>query len=288
MSSGESINTERLRVAFRLFEELMDAPPAVWEERLLALCPDDEEARAEALSLLRADADVGSDDTVLAGQAPDLLADVADSEEARANARLAGQRVGPWRLQRELGRGGMGAVWLAERADGAFTQQVAIKLIRPGWDAEEMMSRFRSERQILAGLNHPHIARLVDGGVTEDGKPWLALEYVDGENLATYCRSRNLPLTTRLKLLLTVCEAVAYAHARLIVHRDLKPSNILVTRDGTVKLLDFGIAKLLDSEAAAATGTRVFTPEYAAPEQVRGDAITTSVDVYALGLLPVC
>jgi len=278
------VDNERQRKALRLFDELADTPQEAWNERLDALCADDPDVRAEALALLEADRQAVAV-TGLANQAPHLLAGVVDSHETAVSAKFIGQRIGPWRLQRELGRGGMGAVWLAERVDGAFEQTVAIKLIRPGWDVEDILSRFRSERQILAGLNHPHIARLVDGGVTEDGKPWLALEYVDGENLSTYCRVQNLSVTAKLKLVLTVCEAMAYAHARLIVHRDLKPSNILVTRDGTVKLLDFGIAKLLDSEAAAATGTRVFTPEYAAPEQVRGDPITTSVDVYALGLL---
>lgn len=278
------MDTERLREAFRLFDRLVDVPPERWVDELIVLCPDDAQVRAEALLMLEADAKT-AESTGLVGRAPDLLAHIAQAHEASTNAQLTGQRVGSWLLLHELGRGGMGAVWLAERADGSFDQKVAIKLIRPGWDADEVLGRFRAERQILAGLHHPNIARLVDGGVTQEGKPWLALEYVDGVNLRAYCETHTLSVPARLKLLLTVCEAVAYAHARLIVHRDLKPSNILVTADGQVKLLDFGIAKLLDSDAAAITGTRVFTPEYAAPEQVRGDPITTAVDIYTLGRL---
>ncbi|MEO6690694.1 MAG: serine/threonine-protein kinase, partial [Dokdonella sp.] len=179
----------------------------------------------------------------------------------------------------------MGAVWLAKRVDGAFEQNVAIKLIRSGWDAEDVFARFRAERQILASLQHPNIAHLVDGGVTAEGKPWLALEYVDGEDLRTWCDQQRLDIDARLRAFLTVCDAVGHAHQRLVVHRDLKPSNILVGRDGVVKLLDFGIAKLLDASVEGISATRVFTPEYAAPEQIRGEVVTTSVDIHALGLL---
>ena len=208
--------------------------------------------------------------------------------EADHNAQqqvLSGLRLGAFSLVRELGRGGMGTVWLADRVDGEFAQQVAIKLIQPGWHAAETNARFRAERQILAGLTHPNIAHLIDGGMTTDGRPWLALEYVDGLDLSQYCDQNRLSIVQRLQLFLTVCDAVSHAHARLIVHRDLKPSNLLVTANGTVKLLDFGIAKLIAPDAAQISQTRSFTPEYAAPEQVRGEVITTSVDVYALGLL---
>jgi serine/threonine protein kinase len=277
------MEAERWRRARALFEQLVEVPQAEWEARLQALCPDDAGVREEALSLLRADAQEAAS-TALSDRAPDLLAAAAEQEERLAIDRLAGTRAGPFRLVRELGRGGMGQVWLAERADGEFAQQVAIKLVRSGWDAGELLARFRAERQILASLVHPHIAHLVDGGVTPDGKPWLALEYVDGSNLREFCDTQRLDIDARLRLFLSVCEAVAYAHAHLVVHRDLKPSNVLVDTQGQAKLLDFGIAKLLDADTAA-SATRVFTPEYAAPEQVRGEVVTTAVDVYALGLL---
>ncbi|HWB43287.1 MAG TPA: serine/threonine-protein kinase, partial [Gemmatimonadales bacterium] len=196
--------------------------------------------------------------------------------------------VGPYRLARELARGGMGVVYLADRADGQFEQRVALKLIKRGMDSDEIHRRFLAERQILARLDHPHIARLLDGGVSAEGQPYFALEYVEGSTLLGHCESRQLGLEDRLRLFLDVCDAVRYAHQNLVVHRDLKPSNILVTADGQVKLLDFGIAKLLSEEPGAETGLtetglRVMTPEYAAPEQVSGAPVTTATDVYALG-----
>jgi hypothetical protein len=271
-------NWHRVRA---LFDELADTPPAQWHERLRALAPGEDALHADVLALLAADRgrSLGTD---LAAQAPDLLDDLAGQA---AQADLAGRRVGPFRLLREIGRGGMGTVWLAERADGQFAQQVAIKLIRSGWDAADGHTRFRAERQILAGLTHPNIARLIDGGVDGEDRPWLALEYVDGVDLRTYCERAGLGIAARLRLFLIVCAAVAHAHARLIVHRDLKPSNLLVTPAGEVKLLDFGIAKLVDAGDAGVSAARVFTPEYAAPEQVRGEPVTTAVDVHALGLL---
>jgi len=281
------MDAERWRRVRQLFDDLVDLPGSTWEARVAAACEDDAEVGAEALAMLRADATATSR-TGLVGNAPLVAVGLAEHiavEDALESSRgQAGRVVGPFRLLREVGRGGMGAVWLAERADGAFTQQVAVKLIRSGWDAEDVITRFRAERQILAGLQHPNIAHLVDGGVTPDGKPWLALEYIDGEDLRLWCDRRRLGIDARLRLFMTVCDAVGHAHQRLVVHRDLKPSNILVGRDGVVKLLDFGIAKLLDAPAGD-SATRVFTPEYAAPEQVRGDVVTTSVDIHALGLL---
>jgi serine/threonine-protein kinase len=199
------------------------------------------------------------------------------------------QRVGPYRLLSRIARGGMGTVFLAARADEHFEKKVAVKLIRRGMDTDDVLRRFVSERQILARLEHPHIARLLDGCVTADDRPYFVMEYVEGHPLDRYCDRQRLPIRERLAPFLNVCEAVQNAHQNLVVHRDLKPSNILVTGDGTVKLLDFGIAKLLsddDSEdGLTRTGMRVMTPEYAAPEQVRGGAITTATDVYALGIL---
>jgi serine/threonine-protein kinase len=280
------MDAERWRRARALFDRLADASATDWETQLALACPDDAEVRAEALALLRADR-TATAAGALAEAAPQIIAGLAEqigAEEAATSAARAGLRLGPFRLVRQIGSGGMGAVWLCERVEGGFSQTVAIKLIRGGWDAADTQRRFLAERQILAGLQHPNIAHLIDGGVGADGKPWLALEYVDGESLLAWCDQRRLDLAARLRLFLIVCGAVAHAHQRLIVHRDLKPSNILVGRDGTVKLLDFGIAKMLD-RAGEETATRLFTPDYAAPEQLRGEPVTTAVDVYALGLL---
>ena len=223
-------------------------------------------------------------DSSAAAFAAGLVAAEALADESES---LRGVEVGAYRLIHELARGGMGTVYLAERADGQFEQRVALKLIKRGMDTDEIHRRFRSERQILARLSHPNIARLLDGGVTANGQPWFAMEYVDGPPITTYCDEHRLDIAGRLRLFADVCEAVRYAHQNLIVHRDLKPSNILVTADGGVKLLDFGIAKLLDEapgdRSQLATGLRAMTPEYAAPEQVRLDPITTATDVYALG-----
>ncbi|MDI9238206.1 protein kinase [Lysobacter sp. LF1] len=201
----------------------------------------------------------------------------------------AGAEVGPYRLERLLGEGGMGQVWLAARADGLYQRRVALKLLRPGLTDSNLRLRFSRERQILARLAHPHIARLLDAGISSDGLPYLALEYVEGEPITDYCRNHQLPLEQRLKMFHQICDAVSHAHANLIVHRDLKPSNILVTPSGDVRLLDFGIAKLLDSEAPMVeqtrTGVRAFTLHYAAPEQVRGEPVTTMTDVYSLGVV---
>ncbi len=198
---------------------------------------------------------------------------------------LQGQRIGPYTIERLLGRGGMGSVWLARRSDGKFEGQAAIKLLeRRGLrrDAEQI----RHEASLLARLSHPHIARLLDAGVRESGQPYLVLEYVEGEPIDRYCNSQALPLPARLRLFLGVLDAVAHAHAQLIVHRDLKPSNVLVTADGTVKLLDFGVASLQAGEPSAdAGGPQALTPGYAAPEQLRGEPVSAANDVYALGIL---
>jgi tetratricopeptide (TPR) repeat protein len=199
--------------------------------------------------------------------------------------------IGPYRIVRSLGQGGMGEVFLAERADDQFRQQVAIKLVRRGLLSRHVQGRLRQERQILASLDHPNIARLYDGGATADGTPYIVMEYVDGEPIDTFCDKRRLTLEHRLRLFITVCAAVHRAHQNLIVHRDLKPSNILVTPDGTAKLLDFGIAKLLDDRAMMHTlavtqaDVRVMTPDHASPEQIRGDLISTASDIYVLGVL---
>jgi non-specific serine/threonine protein kinase/serine/threonine-protein kinase len=204
---------------------------------------------------------------------------------------LVERRIGPYKLMREVGSGGMGSVYLAVRADDQFQKRVAIKLVRRGMDSDLILRRFRRERQILASLDHPNIARLLDGGTTEDGLPYFVMEYVEGSRLYEYADNRKLNTADRLEIFRTICSAVQYAHQNLIVHRDLKPGNILVTSSGVPKLLDFGIAKLLNPELSSetidptATAVRLMTPEYASPEQVRGEPITTASDVYSLGVV---
>jgi serine/threonine protein kinase/tetratricopeptide (TPR) repeat protein len=202
-----------------------------------------------------------------------------------------GRRLGPYQLIEEIGQGGMGAVYRAVRADDQYQKQVAIKLVRTGFETRFALARFRSERQILATLEHPNIARLLDGGTADDGSPYFVMELVEGIPIHEYCDAHKLSITKRLQLFRTVCSAIQYAHQSLVVHRDLKPANILVTSDGVPKLLDFGIAKLLDASAFAGEVEptidflRMLTPEYASPEQVRGEAISTASDVYSLGVV---
>jgi serine/threonine-protein kinase len=200
---------------------------------------------------------------------------------------LRGETIGVYRLIEPLGRGGMGEVYLAERADGRFDQKVAVKLVKRGMDSAEILRRFARERRILARLEHPGIARLLDGGETRDGRPYFVMERVEGEPITGYCRTRRLPLDDRVRLVASCCDAVDAAHRAFVVHRDLKPSNILVTADGLVKLLDFGIAKLLAEEEGQLTsqGRRAITPAYAAPEQIVGGGVTMATDVFALGVV---
>jgi serine/threonine-protein kinase len=249
----------------------------------------DAATRARSLELLR------EEDPQLADDLAALIALDAERDDFLSQplvAPLPGMRggflVGPYRLDRMLGEGGMGQVWLATRADGLYERRVALKLLRPGLADPKLRLRFTRERQILARLEHPHIARLLDAGISND-QPYLALEYVDGEPITDWCRAHALPLDARLRLFLQTCEAVSHAHANLIVHRDLKPSNILVTPLDEVRLLDFGIAKLLDIGELAPdqtrTGLRTFTLHYAAPEQIRGEPVTTMTDVYSLGVV---
>ncbi|MBL8179400.1 MAG: serine/threonine protein kinase [Bryobacterales bacterium] len=244
-------------------------------------CPDDPELRLQVEDLLASDE---QEDLVRKSvqQAAGHILEDRDS---------AGERIGPFRILHKLASGGMGSVFLAERDDDQYRQQVAIKLIRYGLNREDILRRFRAERQILANLTHANIARLLDGGVTSEGLPYLVMEFVDGASIDAYCAQKHLTVRGRLSLFLTVCEAVQSAHASLVVHRDIKPANILVTSDGHVKLLDFGIAKILhqgahaDEPALTRATDRVMTPEYASPEQVRGEPVTTATDVYALGVL---
>lgn len=248
-----------------VFTAVVSASPAERSEILAAASP---EVRSDVESLLTAHDSAG-----------DFLERPVFSMLESARHRMAGAAIGPYRLVRELGRGGMGTVYLAVREDGEFAQRVAIKVVRRGAAVAE---RFRQERQILAALEHPNIARLIDGGVTSEGVSYLVMEYVDGTPI--HLHARALPLPEKLRLFLQLCDAVQYAHRALIVHRDLKPANVLVTADGVPKLLDFGIAKLI-TESGDAPATRVMTPQYASPEQLAGLPVTTSSDVYSLGVL---
>ncbi len=207
------------------------------------------------------------------------------SNGAAISSRI-GNRIGPYEVVVEIGHGGMGEVYRAVRIDGQFDQQVAIKLVRVGMDSAFIVERFLGERQILATLNHPNIARLLDGGATDDGVPYVVMELIEGDRIDAYCQAHRLSVTERLRIFLQVCAAVEYAHQRLVIHRDIKPGNILVTADAMPKLLDFGIAKILDpSGDSETTMARPMTPEYASPEQVRGEPITTASDVYSLGVV---
>jgi WD40 repeat protein/serine/threonine protein kinase len=268
----------------QLFEATLDLPAERRAAFLEESCLGDPALRREVEQLLAAGA--RADDFFEAAPV-EVVSEVFDGAPASC---FAGSSVGPYKILRELGRGGMGVVWLAERADDQYHQQVAIKLLWPGLNKAEVVRRFRRERQILANLHHPNIAQLYDGGTTEDGRPYFVMEYVAGVPITEYCNVRRLPITERLRLFGQVCAAVQYAHQNLVVHRDLKPSNILVTQAEEVKLLDFGIARVLDPErhgltARPTTHGLMMTPEYASPEQMRGDPITTASDVYSLGLV---
>ena len=243
-------------------------------------CSGDSELRREVESLIRSHHQAGT------GFLNAPAASLKDTADTSSVPHRVGHRVGAYDIREEIGRGGMGEVYRAVRADGQFTKEVALKLVRAGADTASVLSRFRNERQILAGLDHPNIAHLLDGGTTEDGVPYLVMELVEGTPLDSFCDSHRLSITERLTLFRQVCSAVQYAHQRLVIHRDIKPSNILVTEDGTPKLLDFGIAKIVDpSSTAESTFAHPMTPEYASPEQVRCETITTSTDVYSLGVV---
>ena len=267
----------RERRALELLDAALDLDPAAVAAFLDAECDGDVDLRARVDALLRADA---REATPLDRTADSLL----DLLEERAGE--TGDRIGPWRIVRELGRGGMGVVFLAERDDEEFSRLAALKLIRPGPDSDVLAERFVRERQILADLRHPAIAQLYDGGRTGAGLPYLVMEYVEGAPIDAWCRERGLGLEERLRLFRRVCDAVQHAHQNLVVHRDLKPAHVLVTDAGEVKLLDFGIARLLDTDGLSGdTVVHAFTPRYASPEQLSRGAVTTATDVYALGVM---
>jgi eukaryotic-like serine/threonine-protein kinase len=273
---------ERVR---SIFLKVLDAAPEERDAVLEASCGSDGDVRREVEGLLGASLDA---DEVLWSLARRVRVPPGD---ANTGFFAEGRRLGAYRLLRQIGQGGMGAVYLAERADRQFEKQVAIKLLPLGLSTGTARGRFLAERQILAQLEHPGIARLLDAGIAEDGTPFFVMEYIDGEPIDRYCDRRSLGIAERIDLFLQVCAAVEYAHRNLVVHRDLKPGNILVTLAGAVKLLDFGIAKVLDADSMSGTTAlthqvgRPMTPAYASPEQVRGEPITTATDVYALGVL---
>ncbi len=269
------------------FNAALDLEPGERQEYLRDAVADDA-VRAEVESLLRAHDKPGPFlDTPVAKPPPSPAPD-ADQEQPP----MAGRKIGAWRIIDEIGHGGMGTVYRVVRDDGAYQKEAALKLIRHGGEVrEDLLRRFRQERQLLANVDHPNIAKLLDGGSSVDGRPYLVMEYVDGQPLDEYCETRNLSVEERLELFRAVCAAVQFAHQNLIVHRDLKPSNILVGEDGVPRLLDFGIAKPLDPELSPQTvdptvfGNRPLTPEYASPEQFRGQAVTTATDTYSLGVV---
>ena len=272
------MNSEEWKEVKEVLEGALELPPTERGPFLDLRCGGNIELRSEVDSLLTAD------DT----RANLLEFDAASAIfSAEASSSRIGERVGPYEIIEELGTGGMGVVFLAKRVEGSFDQIVALKLIKRGMDSEAILDRFVNERQILASLEHPNIAHLIDGGTTDDGLPYFVMEYVEGEAIDQYVERSDIGLGERLDLFREVCSAVSFAHQNLVIHRDLKPSNILITKDGKVKLLDFGIAKLLKTDGDLQTATQyfVFTPEYASPEQVRGEQLTTATDIYSLGVI---
>jgi len=282
------MQTEEWEKVKDVFTAALELPIARRATFLTESCGDDQSLRSEVESLLAAHEEPQN---LLEQHAVDLA-----TRLQKAGNNYHGKLFGPYRILHEIGRGGMGAVFLAARADGDFEQQVALKIIRQSYADRELERHFRRERQILASLNHPNIAKLIDGGVSESGELFLAMEFIEGEPLVVFAEHHHLTIEERLRVFLEICRAVSFAHQNLVIHRDLKPSNILVTADGTPKLLDFGLAKLLASSAGTSpvavkgaeqtqTAFRAFTPAYASPEQILGKSVTTASDVFSLGVI---
>ncbi len=273
-----------------LLDQALELAPEERETYVQQTCGDSAQLRAQLRALI---AECDGDSGFLEQARPvaeDARRLALERVAAPAAAELLGQRLGPYKIVRVLGEGGLSTVYLGERSDQQFTMRVAIKVVKRGMDTADILRRLRQERQILASLDHPNIARLFDGGTTGDGLPYFVMEHIEGEPIDRYCDRRALPVAERLEFFRTACSAVHAAHQNLIIHRDLKPSNLLVTTDGVPKLLDFGIAKLLgpdreDLAARTVTGMRLLTPEYASPEQVLGQPLTTATDVYSLGVM---
>jgi serine/threonine-protein kinase len=277
------MTSEQWRQVKEIFNTAIELAPVERRAFIEEKSNNDELVIREVLALLASDEEAENFIEKPAVVVSDLVTD-------EKNQSVIGKQIGSYKIEKEIGRGGMGAVYLATRADEEFQKRVAIKLIKRGYDTDDIIRRFRHERQILAALDHPNITRLIDGGATEDGLPFLVMDYVEGLSLNQYCDERRLDIKERLKLFLQICSAVSYAHQNLIIHRDIKPSNILVTKEGTPKLLDFGIAKLLSPNTGLTVdktlaATQAMTPEYASPEQILGQPVTTATDVYSLGVL---
>jgi serine/threonine protein kinase len=271
-----------------IVERALEGPDADREALLSEACGADTDRLARARLILAAAAGAQN---FLGRPAAELASDLMATPDAETHeADPHPDVIGAYRIHRLIGQGGMGQVYLAERADDEFRRQVAVKVVRAGLGAD-LIARFRRERQLLASLDHAHIAQLFDGGVTRDGRPYLVMEHVSGRPIDAYADDTGLTVDGRLELFLQVCDAVDGAHRRLVVHRDLKPANVLVSNEGSVKLLDFGVAKLLDSDTAGAdtavtrSGVRIMTPEYSSPEQFLGEQTTTAADIYSLGVV---
>ena len=290
-TGGLPVGSDRWQLLEELFQHAVDLPDSERLPWLRGACGADRELFDEVASLLEHAA-------LAATGLPRAMGAVVGEIEGSAPPKSglgtdAGTIIGPFHLVKEIGRGGMGTVYLGFRTGDEFRQSVAVKLVSRGMDSDAILGRFRNERRILAALEHPNIARLFDGGSTQDGRPYFVMEYIEGLPVNEYCRRHNPDVATRLQIFLDICAAVEHAHRRMVIHRDIKPSNILVLPDGTPKLLDFGIAKILDNpdspldsndaEALTSTALRLLTPDYASPEQVRGEPVSAATDVYALG-----
>ncbi|HEY6119337.1 MAG TPA: serine/threonine-protein kinase, partial [Pyrinomonadaceae bacterium] len=283
---------ERSQQVDQIFQAALDVTPAERARFLSEACANDPALRRD-VELLLSLHESGAGDS-----APEPAPEVDDLDSSAGDLfgtdyfvdPMIGRRLGAYRIERQIGRGGMGTVYEAARVDNEFRKRVAIKLVKRGMDTDFVLRRFRQERQILAALDHPNIALLLDGGTSDDGLPYFVMEFIEGQPLYKYADANRLSITERLKLFAQICDAVHYAHQKQVVHRDIKPSNVLVTSDGTPKLLDFGIAKLLNPDIVGditndptATAMRLMTPEYASPEQVQGGPISLTTDVYSLG-----
>jgi non-specific serine/threonine protein kinase/serine/threonine-protein kinase len=292
------MNSERWQRIEALFQSALELEPAARAAYLAEASGNDLQIKAEVEALLFAHSSAGSFiESPILDKQQHPRTDYAGNDATTVSLSVEEQeqlmqpRVGPYKLLQEIGRGGMGTVYLAARDDDQFQKRVAIKLVKRGMDTDFVLRRFRNERQILASLDHPGIARLLDGGTAETGLPYFVMEYIEGLSIDKYCDTHKLSTVERLQLFIQVCSAVHYAHQNLVIHRDIKPGNILITSDGSPKLLDFGIAKLLNPEFSSQTvdptavSMRLMTPEYASPEQVRGEPITTASDIYSLGVL---
>lgn len=285
MSASGGPDRDRWARVEQLLDDALDRPAGEREAFVRAAAGDDSDLCGEVLELVRS----CDDATDFLSEPPPLVArDLLDNPPPPEDEFSGGEEVGSYRVVRLLGRGGMGAVYLAERADGFFEKQVALKVIKRAGTSDEALARFEAERQILARLEHPNVVGIVDGGVTDEGVPYVVMDLALGEPIDVFCDAQRLGVGRRIELFREVCEAVQYAHRNLIVHRDLKPSNVLVTADGKVRLLDFGIATVLEADQDTPEGLEAsprLTPEYAAPEQVRGEPSTVATDVYALGVV---